>query len=148
VFELASRLREKFDVRVLAPHSKGTANSEVMSGLDVRRYRYAPEALETLVHNGGIMPNLKQYRWKWILVPAFIVAQFLAVRRTLRDWRPDVVHAHWIIPQGLIAALAVGRRTPRARIVTTSHGADLFSLKGRFFRRLKEFVLRRSDCIT
>jgi glycosyltransferase involved in cell wall biosynthesis len=41
-------------------------------------------------------------------------------RRTLRAPRPDVVYAHFLVPSGLIAALA-----GRAPLVVTAHGRDV-----------------------
>ena len=41
-------------------------------------------------------------------------------RRTLRASRPDVVYAHFLVPSGLIAALA-----GRAPLVVTAHGRDV-----------------------
>src|SRR6266508_19040 len=41
-------------------------------------------------------------------------------RRTLRASRPDVVYAHFLVPSGLIAALA-----SRAPLVVTAHGRDV-----------------------
>ena len=41
-------------------------------------------------------------------------------RRTLRARRPDVVYAHFLVPSGLIAALAA-----RAPLVVTAHGRDV-----------------------
>jgi glycosyltransferase involved in cell wall biosynthesis len=42
------------------------------------------------------------------------------VRETLRAPRPDVVYAHFLVPSGLIAALA-----GRAPLVVTAHGRDV-----------------------
>jgi glycosyltransferase involved in cell wall biosynthesis len=41
-------------------------------------------------------------------------------RRTMRAARPDVVYAHFLVPSGLIAALA-----GRAPLVVTAHGRDV-----------------------
>jgi glycosyltransferase involved in cell wall biosynthesis len=41
-------------------------------------------------------------------------------RRTVRATRPDVVYAHFLVPSGLIAALA-----GRAPLVVTAHGRDV-----------------------
>jgi glycosyltransferase involved in cell wall biosynthesis len=41
-------------------------------------------------------------------------------RRTMRARRPDVVYAHFLVPSGLIAALA-----GRAPLVVTAHGRDV-----------------------
>lgn len=42
------------------------------------------------------------------------------VQRTLRARRPDVVYAHFLVPSGLVAALA-----GRAPLVVTAHGRDV-----------------------
>src|SRR5919206_2387278 len=42
------------------------------------------------------------------------------VLTTARRFRPDVVHAHFLVPSGLIAAL-----TSRAPLVVTAHGRDV-----------------------
>ena len=39
---------------------------------------------------------------------------------TARRFRPDVVHAHFLVPSGLIAGLAT-----RAPLVVTAHGRDV-----------------------
>jgi len=54
VYDLCLRLKEEFSVVILAPHAKGTKQQEKMDGLQVYRYRYAPEGLENLAYEGGI----------------------------------------------------------------------------------------------
>lgn len=147
VLELARRLTDAFDVRILAPHSPGAATREQIGALEIHRYRYAPGGWETLTYGGGLLANLKRQPWKWLLVPLLFAAQYFAIRKAVRHWQPAVVHAHWLIPQGLIAAFALGRKH-RQRLVTTSHGADLYALRGATSVRLKRFVVRRSDAIT
>jgi len=147
VFELCRRLTAEFEVRVIGPHAKGAAAAETIDGVEVERYRYASEWMETLAYEGGIMPKLRRQRWKWLLVPLLLVAQYHAVRRQTRHWRPDVVHAHWIIPQGMIAALAC-RGRPGPRLIVTAHGGDLFALKGRWFDRVKRWVVAKAEAVT
>jgi glycosyltransferase involved in cell wall biosynthesis len=148
VHELAKRLTDEFDVTVLGPHAPGSAAEEVMDGVHVHRYRYAPQRLETLVNDGGIVTNLKRKPWKWILVPGFLIGLLYSTWRERRRQRPDVIHAHWLLPQGLVAAMvgsAGGRVTP---FVATSHGADLFALRARPLQALKRFVVRRAAVVT
>jgi glycosyltransferase involved in cell wall biosynthesis len=148
VHELAKRLAGRFRVVVLGPHAPGAKRRESMDGVEVVRYRYAPAALETLVNDGGIVTNLKRSRWKLLLVPAFVLAQAWAAWRIARRDRIDVIHAHWLLPQGLIAALLQslpGRKVP---FVVTSHGADLYALRGKALAALKRFVLRRCAAAT
>ena len=148
VHELSRRLAVDFEVLVLGPHAPGAATRDSLDGVAVHRYRYAPLSLESLVNEGGIVTNLRRARWKWLLLPGFFVAQAWATWRAIARFRPDVVHAHWLIPQGLVIALlqVLDRRTPP--FLVTSHGADLFALRGRPMRWLKRFVLGRAAAVT
>lgn len=144
VHELSRRLASRFDVHVLGPHAPGAEHEERMDGVFVHRYRYAPVRWETLVNDGGVLTNLRRTPWKWMLVPGFLLGQYLALRRLVRRLEPAVIHVHWLIPQGLVAAAAV-RTTPW---IGTSHGADLFALNGRMFIALRRWVVRRAAMIT
>lgn len=139
---------ETFDVTVLCPHAMRAPVRERMQGVDIERYRYAPAPLEVLVNDGGIVTNLRRRRWTFILVPAFVIAQAWALWRLVRRTRPDVIHAHWLVPQGaLVAALAtLGVRMPP--FLVTSHGADLFALRSGLLQRLKQWVLRRASAVS
>ncbi len=150
VFELSRRLAGAHEVLVIAPHCQGAACEERLTGsVAVRRFRYAPEALESLAYEGGILEKLRRGRWRWMLVPLFFLAELLAVVRALHRYRPDVVHAHWIVPQGVVALAALRLcRRPRPALVCTSHGADLFALRGWLARRLKAWVARRASALT
>lgn len=148
VHELAKRLTPAFEVTVICPHAPGALADDVMDGVRVLRYRYAPTRLETLVNEGGIVTNLRRQPWKWLLLPGFFLAQAWATWRAVRRFRPTVVHAHWLIPQGLTVTLlgCVDRTMPP--LVVTSHGADLYALRSAPLRMLKRFVARRAAAIT
>ena len=148
VHELARRLVRDFDVTVLGPHAPGAQTAGLMDGIGVRRYRYAPAPLETLVNDGGIATNLKRQPWKWLLVPGFILGGWLSLWRLVRSLEPDVIHAHWLVPQGLMVATLgmVSRRVPP--FLVTSHGADLYAFRGGLLARMKRFVVRRAAAAT
>jgi len=147
VHELNRRLVDQFDVHVVCPHAPGALADEVMDGVSIHRFRFAPEVLETLVQEGGILANLNRSPWKWGLVPFFFLGLMVACMRCVRQIEPHAIHAHWIIPQGLaIALLSVFSRSLPPFLIT-SHGGDLFGLRGRIFRLLKRWVLRRASAI-
>lgn len=147
VHELCRRLTDRFDVFFLGPHAPGASRNETLDGVKIRRFRYAPAALETLVNDGGIVTNLRRQPWKWLLVPAFLVALGYSTWRELNRLQPDVVHAHWLLPQGLVMAVLSSLRQAPPFLVT-SHGADLFALRGSVFVALKRFVVRRAAALT
>lgn len=147
VHELSRRLTDNFEVTVLCPHAKGAEVQERMDGVDVQRYRYAPAAFETLVNNGGINGNLKKSPLKWILVPFFLLSQLIHTWLLIRKLKPDVIHAHWIVPQGLVLSI-VCLFTGKVPIVLTSHGADLFTLKGGLMAKVKVWILNQASFVT
>lgn len=52
------------------------------------------------------------------------------MRRLRREPNMDLIHAHWLIPQGLAAIVARTLANRRVLILCTSHGGDLFGLRG------------------
>lgn len=133
---------------VLAPHAPGLAGREVLEGVECLRFRYAPAALERLAYGGGMLANIRSDRWLWLLLPFYMLALFLRAALQLASGKIRVVHAHWIIPQGLIAVLL--RRLffwRRLRVVVTAHGGDLHANMGGLARRLLQWTMREADTL-
>lgn len=149
VHDLCKRLLPWFEVTVVCPHAPDALEHETLEGVRILRYRYAPQHWERLVNDGGIVTNLKRHPWMLALVPTFILMQAWRAFQVMRRERVDVLHAHWLVPQGLIAALltrvASGSRIP---FVVTSHGADLYALKGRLIEQVKHWVAQRASAVT
>jgi colanic acid/amylovoran biosynthesis glycosyltransferase len=143
VRDLALAEAEEFDTLVLVPRVPGAALREDRGGLLVRRFRYFPRRWEDLA-DGAIVENLRRRRSRWLQVLPFVLAETWALRRAIRRHRPDVLHVHWIVPQGL-AALLVGRKVPW---LITSHGGDLYALSDPASGWLKRAVLRRAGAVT
>lgn len=148
VHELSRRLVERFQVVVLCPHASGADRREWLDGVEVIRFRYAPSRLETLVNDGGIAVNLRRSKWKALLVPLFLAAQLAALVGVLARRRVDAIHAHWIVPQGLLACVAKALTRSGAPVLVTSHGADVFALRGGAFDAVRRYVLRRVGALT
>lgn len=146
VYELSKRLISYFDVTVLAPHYPGAKTFEEINGLKIYRYRYFFGGFEKLAGSTGILPTLKQNKLYWLLVPFFIVSQFFALLSLSRKLRPDIIHAHWVIPQGLISSLAA--MFTKVPFVVTAHGADVFGLRSSLMKIVKLFALKRAKSVT
>lgn len=148
VHELSSRLANELEVVVLCPSSKGAHRIERLDGVKVIRYRYAPNIMETLVHGGGIVANIRARPLKLLLLLPFLLSQLLsAIWYTL--WlRPDVIHAHWLIPQGVVASVVSLVFRGKVPFVVTSHGTDLWSFRGRILKAVKRWVVSRAAAVT
>ena len=105
VYELSRRLVPQLDIYVLTPNYPGALQDEIMDGMEVHRFRYFYKRFERLAGSAGILPTLKKNKLYYLLIPFFVLAEFWALLRLVRKIKPDVVHAHWLIPQGLVAAM-------------------------------------------
>ena len=150
VHNLNKQLTQGFEVHVLAPHAPGARTEELLDGVFVHRYRYFPTRWQKLAYDGGIMPNIKANRWLVAQVPFLFVAMLWHGVLLNRKYRFALLHAHWLLPQGLIALWIkklAGQRQ-RIKVLVTSHGSDLHSLTAPFFVNLKRYVLRYADGVT
>ena len=119
--------------------------TETLDGVSVRRFRYLlPEAAQTVCYGGGALVNLRASRATKLKVPALVLAEWAATGRALFR-SVDLVHAHWILPQGFVAATTPFPRIPR---VLTVHGGDVTGLRGGVLDRFSAFTLRRVDHVT
>lgn len=147
VLDLALALSNRYDVTILAPADPAARLAEQDDRVKIQRYRYAPlRCLEQLAYPGAIMPRLRQKPWLWPTVPML----FLGLRQALHSLplrRFDLVHCHWLIPQGVVQALGFwGAGMPP--FVVTSHGGDLTSFRGPLMRRLFRLVISRAAGMT
>lgn len=143
VQDLAVAEAVEFDTVVLVPRVPGARRREVRGPLVVQRFRYFPHRWEDLA-DGAILENLRRRPSRWLQVLPFVLAEAWALRRAVRRHRPDVVHVHWIVPQG-IAALLAARRVPW---LVTTLGGDVYALSDPVSGRLKRAVLRRAGAVT
>lgn len=152
VEDLSYQLADKFDVVVLAPHCAGAARHETLSDgkrrITVHRFRYCLVALQSLAYDGGVLSKLKRNPLRLLLVPLFLAAQTISIAKLHRRHRFAAIHAHWIIPQGMSAALfrLLARQAPP--LLITSHGSDLFALRGALLARLKRWILGKATRVS
>ena len=149
VLDLAREMGRDFDIELIAPHAPGAARHEVLDGLPITRFRYWWPRWQAAAYSGGMASRVRENPLRVLQLPTFFgVLVGTIVARLRRDPTIDLIHAHWLIPQGLAALLArllVRRYVP---IVCTSHGGDLFGLKGPLLDRIKKGILNRCDSIS
>ena len=146
IHELCKRLSRQFNIIALVPDAMDADPNGMLDGVHVIRYRYGPKKLQSLVNNGGIVNNLKAFWWKWLLVPSFLIGQHFAVKKILKKQKVDIIHAHWLIPQGWIANRFFTQFS--VPYVVTSHGGDLFGLQGNALTKIKKKVAEEATAMT
>ncbi|MGB5831337.1 MAG: glycosyltransferase family 4 protein [Thiohalocapsa sp.] len=149
VYELCRRMTDDFDITLLAPRAPGSMDREEMDGLHVIRFPYFFRRWENLAtHGGGILNRLRTKPLNYLLLPLFLVGQLTALTRLVRRERYQLIHAHWLIPQGLSAVVTRTLANRDMPLVCTSHGGDLYALRGALLKRLKTGIMHRSHLIT
>src|SRR5690606_29480979 len=78
----------------------------------------------------------------------FFIAQLIASAKLLMARSYTAIHAHWIIPQGLVAVIINLLFRKNIPILLTSHGGDLFGLRSKPMKWIKQWVVRRSTHLT
>jgi glycosyltransferase involved in cell wall biosynthesis len=146
VYELSRRLARHFDITVLTPNYPGALASEEMAGLQVHRFRYFFKKLELLAGSEGILPTLKKKPLFNLLVPFFLSGELRALLKLTRETKPDIIHAHWILPQGFVAALA--KKINGVPYIVTTHGGDIYGMQGRIATALKKYALHNAAQVT
>ena len=120
-----------------------------MAGLRVIRFPYFFSRWEKLaMHGGGILNKLKSNPLYYLMIPLFLLGQLRAVVGLLRSERFDLIHAHWLIPQGFVAALSLLITRRKISLLCTSHGGDLYALRGKILQQLKRWVMDKSAALT
>ena len=97
---------EDFEIMVLAPRTRPAQQRRTLEGMEVRRFRYFWPARAQRSPTEASSPTSsatagsgRRCRSSWPLSCSRLCAS--SAPRSL-----DVIHAHWLVPQGLVAALA------------------------------------------
>ena len=147
VFTLSKLLSEKYEITVLAPHAFKAAKKEKISNLNINRFMYFfPEKYQKIAYGAGIIPNVKKSFLAKLQIPGFLASEIKNAKSIIKKNKIDLVHAHWLIPQGIIGVML--KKKYNLPLVVTIHGSDLFPLKSHLFKSMQKMVVAGADVIT
>jgi glycosyltransferase involved in cell wall biosynthesis len=143
-------------VTVLAPHDAGLPPAWEAGGVEVITFRYAPRRAEVLGYGRSLAADVRVRAGVAAVAPLYALAARRAVARQLqrRGRRFDLVHAHWLVPNGVVAAAAVRRGgsaaagPPAPALAIGLHGSDVFLAERRGVRMLAGWALGRARLLT
>jgi glycosyltransferase involved in cell wall biosynthesis len=148
VLRLASALKgEGVTTRVVAPAAPGFSSHDAFEGVPVDRFRYAPRKYETLAYAGTMAQQVQASWGARVTMLGFLGAEFNSAVKARREFEPDVVHAHWWFPNGLVGTW-LGKLAHKP-LVTTLHGSDVrLARTVAFARPAFRHVLTHSAAVT
>ena len=131
-------------MRVLAPHAEGVAAAWNDDGVEVQSFRYAPERLEVLGYSRSLSADETVRGTAGAVAPFYALAARFALSAECKRQEYDLVHAHWVVPNGIVAGLA-GVEAPLA---VGLHGSDVFMAEKPLFRPWVRKALRQAGLVT
>ena len=144
VLDTCVALSSVYDVTILAPRVRNSCTSSTVGGVRVTRFSYFPRRWERLADD-AIMPQLALHPLLWIQALALTVSMLVASVRAVRSTRPDIIHANWLVPAGIIGSFL--QSFWKVPLVITAHGSDVFTLRSWPLHRIKQQIARRADAM-
>jgi len=140
--------RKGFEVSVLAPHGYKLKFSENINGINVYRFPYFfPFKYQKVAYGPGILDNLKNSYLAKIQVPLFLLSELFFTMKIVKSKKIDIIHSHWIVPQGLIGAII--KKLYKIFHVATVHGSDVNMIKkNRYLKKVGSFIIRNTNKVT
>jgi len=135
------------DVSVLTAYDPAWKRTAGDHALDLHTYRYVwPESFHVLGYSRTIEGNIRFRPHVYALSPLLFAGAYRSFARLVRTSRPDVLHAHWILPNGWIASRVSHRAD--VPLIIQLHGSDVFTAeKNALFRRMAVAAADRAACI-
>ncbi len=108
-------------VTVIAPWHPDIRRQPAERGVELRFYRYAPHpALNVYGYAASMRADVGLRAAAIAAAPLALGASFAALLRQ----KADLIHAHWVLPNGLPAAIAAQLR--HLPLVVSLHGSDVY----------------------
>lgn len=111
------------EVHLVAPWHPAITRGREEDGVFFHFFHYAPvPALNVFGYSSGLRADTDLRAAAWVAAPLALAAGWFKAWRVATKRRATVMHGHWVIPGGVIAA-AAARRLP---VVISLHGSDVF----------------------
>lgn len=148
VYELATKLTNEYEIFFLAPAQRGSLSFEISD--DIKIYRHKQFFINNidLAYGNGIYENLNKNKLKYLMLPFYFFFQILMLKKIIKQEKIKVVHAHWILPNALIAVLCKKIFRSDFKILATIHGSDFWGFNNKTGNLLKKYALKNIDSLT
>ncbi len=120
----------------------------VIPNPSLRLFRYAfPDRLHTLGYMRSMHSDLSLKLSNYFLSPFFFAAGIATLLRDARRLRPDLLHAHWLLPNGFMAAVAA-RRLGIPLVISVPGSDAQVANANPLFRSMARFAMRQASLLT
>jgi glycosyltransferase involved in cell wall biosynthesis len=116
--------------------------------VSVHRFRYIwPDSLSIVGHARSMEGDVKMRNLVYPLTPLYLMTALGEFLLLASRWPFDIIHAHWVVPNGPIGAVAA--RLIRAPLIVSLHGSDVFVMeRNRLFAWAGRMASKRAYHVT
>lgn len=136
--------KQNVAVHVVLPEHRELKRGELEDGVHFYPYKYALKPEWTLWgYAEALHGDVKLKRGVYALAPLALASSYNKLMALTAREKFDVVHAHWVLPNAPVAALAARQR--KLPLVVSMHGSDVFMAeKNRAFGSVARWCLNRA----
>jgi phosphatidyl-myo-inositol dimannoside synthase len=133
------------EVHLVAPWHPAFNRPNVDDGVHFHLFRYAPAApLNVFGYATGLRADTQLRLAAWMMAPLAVASGSWKTMRVAQKRRATILHAHWVVPGGVIASLA-----SHLPLVVSAHGSDVFvAERNQAARTAARSALRRAGWVT
>lgn len=134
------------EVHMVIPWHPLLSRGRIEHGVRFHPFRYAPAArLNVFGYAGALRADVNLRLSAYAVAPLALAAGWRKARKIARKFGATVVHGHWVIPGGAIAAAAC----PGLPLVVSLHGSDVYvAERSPVAGRVARAVFRRAGWTT
>src|SRR5262245_48953048 len=111
------------EVHIVAPWHPKLTRGKSDDGVFFHFFKYAlARSLNVFGYAAGLEADVRLKPTAWMAAPFALAAGWFKAMRVAQKRRATVMHGHWVVPGGVIAAAA----RPALPLVVSLHGSDVF----------------------
>ncbi len=135
-------------VTVLTPDTPKFSRVAADHTVNLQTYRYFfPRRLQQLGYSNTLINDCKLKKYVYLLAPFMFISAIFHLLRLHRKHQFDVIHAHWLLPNGFIGAII--SKLCKIPLVITLHGSDIFVSKlNPIFKSMAKWTLKHAAMVT
>ncbi|HSI97256.1 MAG TPA: glycosyltransferase, partial [Gaiellaceae bacterium] len=135
-------------IHLVVPQHSEWRRPPVEDGVRYHTYRYSPRRSWTpWGYSESLQAGVRIRRPLYAVAPIVLLSALRACNRLAKGDEFDLVHAHWVIPNGPIAALTATRH--RLPLVISLHGSDVsVAQRSRWMGKASRWSFERAAAVT
>ena len=136
------------DVTVLTPDTPKLDRTATDHNVNLQIYRYFfPRRLQQLGYSNTLINDCALKKYVYLLAPFMVLSGIFHLFGLHRKHHFDVIHAHWLLPNGFIGVVI--SKLCKIPLVITLHGSDIFVSKlNPIFKAVARWTLKHTAMVT